>query len=227
MKILLSLMLMSQVLIAAPIHNAIESGDIAEVARLIKLGADVNAANYYGDIPLHMAANNGHVEIAELLIRHRANVDAVDSDGRTPLHIAVIHGHINIINLLIEAGANVGAANEITCIEAGYSGRTEKARRLLIGLLLFDQILADHDGETPEEIAIDDMSYMDDEDMLYDPEPIKQKTIRTYENYYDLQILAARVVNKIGITQDQLKILPYTAQCLITKIIEDGEPEKD
>ena len=38
---------------STPLHEAAESGNVAELTRLIEAGADVNAQNKFGMTPLH------------------------------------------------------------------------------------------------------------------------------------------------------------------------------
>ena len=87
-----------------PLHYAVVDGDLAEVTRLINLGADVNAREDGGRSPLHFAAGNGFVAIAGLLLVAGAEVDAI-SEGYTPLDAAIVTGHENVAHLLRLSGA--------------------------------------------------------------------------------------------------------------------------
>ncbi len=60
---------------ADPIHIAVKKGDTAEVKRLIKAGADVNAQDEHGSTLLHVAAYRGKTEIALALIKAGAIKD--------------------------------------------------------------------------------------------------------------------------------------------------------
>ena len=42
---------------------AFGAGDVAKINRLIKAGANVNAADKDGEIPLHKAALEGHTDV--------------------------------------------------------------------------------------------------------------------------------------------------------------------
>ncbi len=87
-----------------PLHYAVVDSDLAEVTRLIDLGADVNAREDGGRSPLHFAAGNGFVAIVGLLLVAGAEVNAI-SEGYTPLDAALVGGHENVAHLLRLSGA--------------------------------------------------------------------------------------------------------------------------
>ena len=97
--------------------KAISIGRLVDVRRLVDCGADVNAANKYGDSLLHMAARTGNVAIAEFLVSKGAAVNAdadnrpTDQIGYTPLLWAAECGHVDMVRFLISKGADVNAAN--------------------------------------------------------------------------------------------------------------------
>ena len=55
---------------------------------LLKLEAEINAMDKYGQQPLHLACNKGYAETGCLLLSHGSDVRAVDHTGKTPLHAA-------------------------------------------------------------------------------------------------------------------------------------------
>ena len=62
-------------------------GNLAEVNRLIKDGANPNA-NDDGYTALRAAAGEGYVEIVKILLSVWANPNAVDNDGKTVFYFA-------------------------------------------------------------------------------------------------------------------------------------------
>ena len=77
--------------------------------RLLRNGADANAADHDGWTPLHWACQNGHGDVARLLlVDHGADANAADNTGETPLHVACSGGHGDIARLLLERGADPG-----------------------------------------------------------------------------------------------------------------------
>jgi len=90
------------------LHEAAESGDLAEVKRLIAQGADVNASD--GDevrTPLLAAADGGHAEVVKLLLKNGAKVDMGDSYGYTPLYYAIWSDDEAAVKSLVSSGADV------------------------------------------------------------------------------------------------------------------------
>jgi hypothetical protein len=73
---------------ATPLHYAALSGNASLVARLVALGADVNAENHGGVTPLMNAASNDDVAVAGVLLRGgaRANDRTLDAAMTADAH---------------------------------------------------------------------------------------------------------------------------------------------
>ena len=113
-----------------PLIVAIQEGDEAEAARLIREGADVGATDdELGRTPLHWAARKNAAETAKVLIENGADVNAKSkngdthflkrlsrerdfSEGQTPLHDAAKFNAADVLKLLIENGAEVGREDD-------------------------------------------------------------------------------------------------------------------
>ena len=82
------------------ITRSTESGGLAAVQLCLELGANVNAANKYGDTALHGAAWRERADsIIQLLIEKGANINAKNNRGWTPLVISEgIHTGGNFIH---------------------------------------------------------------------------------------------------------------------------------
>lgn len=76
---------------AQPLIAAIEAGDLATVAKLLKAGESPSASDEDGNGLLHLAVQAGHVagRMGELLAEHGVDVNAKNDWGDAPLHVAV------------------------------------------------------------------------------------------------------------------------------------------
>lgn len=91
-----------------PMVDAARDGDLAQVDRLLKLGADVDGEADDGrGTALIGAAAEGHTAVALLLIRRGADVNKAASyfghRDEAPLEAAA--GHSEIVSILKNAGA--------------------------------------------------------------------------------------------------------------------------
>ncbi|MDE2981467.1 MAG: ankyrin repeat domain-containing protein [Gemmatimonadota bacterium] len=94
----------------SPVADAAQRGDLAVVRRLLRDGADVNAAQGDGMTALHWAAERGNHELAEVLLYAGARVDAGTRIGHyTPLHLAARAAHGQVVALLLDADADPDA----------------------------------------------------------------------------------------------------------------------
>ncbi len=111
-------------------------GDRDLLRELLRLGADVNAAQGDGMTALHWAAERGDRDAAEMLLVAGANPEAVTRIGKyTPLHLASKSGSASIVARLIDAGGDVQATTSNTGVTplhlAAASGGAEAVELLL------------------------------------------------------------------------------------------------
>ena len=92
--------------------QAVQSGDIAAVRRLLNGGANVKIRGDFGDTALHWAAGWPSPEMVKLLIAHGADVNAGDMNGDTPLFVAAFNNASDTAEFLIAHGANVNIKGE-------------------------------------------------------------------------------------------------------------------
>lgn len=96
----------------ASLVDLIRAGDRAGALELIRLGADVNAAQADGSTALHWAVHNVDEELVELLLSREADPAVKNRYGATPLAEAVRIANASLVDMLLEAGADPEAANE-------------------------------------------------------------------------------------------------------------------
>src|SRR5262249_29513033 len=133
---------------------AARDGKRDEVERLLKQGADSNAADIDGEGPLHAAARSGQVAILEALLAHGANPDMKALYGITPLHVSVLYGQTLSAQALLrnKASANVqDLFGKSPLHDAVLRGDVE-----LVAVLLdfgANPVAADDNGATPLKLA--------------------------------------------------------------------------
>src|SRR5262245_60282027 len=93
----------------APVAAAAMRGDSDEVRKLLRGGADVNAAQGDGMTALHWTALNGDLKTMDALLVAGAATEALTRVGAfTPLHLASSRGQAAAITRLLDAGSKVG-----------------------------------------------------------------------------------------------------------------------
>jgi uncharacterized protein (DUF433 family) len=85
--------------------RAAQDGNKEIVSSFIARGANVNAADEFGDTALLVASDTGHANVVALLLEKGADVNVKDCDGKTPLHLASKRGHEAVRRLLLDHGA--------------------------------------------------------------------------------------------------------------------------
>jgi len=94
------------------LHEAVYAGNVAEVRRLIKAGADPRAANVFGATPMMLAAVRGDTAMLGVLLAAGADVDSPNDEGQTALMAVARTGHVEAAKLLLKAGADIHAREQ-------------------------------------------------------------------------------------------------------------------
>lgn len=116
------------------LHHAAAFGTTTILEALLKAGADIEAANRFGQHPLHWAFDS--VERTGLLLGKGAAIDSRAHDGRTALYLAASQRRSgDVLRLLLDKGANVELATT--------NGRTPLMAAAAGGLVPLIQMLLD------------------------------------------------------------------------------------
>lgn len=113
---------------------AAESGDIAEVARFIAAGADVNVRDSRRRTPVMAATHANQVEVVRMLIEAGADVDLQDDMTDNVFLYAGAEGLLEILQLAVKAGASTKLTNRYggsALIPAAERGHVEVVREIL------------------------------------------------------------------------------------------------
>ncbi|GIV09271.1 MAG: hypothetical protein KatS3mg019_1362 [Fimbriimonadales bacterium] len=122
--------------------QAVESGDLEQVQRVLTGGAVVNARTKSGLTALSIAVIRGYDEIALLLIDKGASLDARDKSGdrenrtpgNSPVHYAAIYGRTRVLQAMLDKGVspNLRDRNGRTLLMmAAENGRLDTVKMLL------------------------------------------------------------------------------------------------
>jgi ankyrin repeat protein len=114
--------------------DAAERADAAAVQKLIRDGADANAAQVDGTTPLHWAVHHDDAAMVAALLRAGAKANAVNRYGVPPLAQACSNGNPAIVKLLLDAGADANGTlkgGETMLMVAARAGNVAVVKALL------------------------------------------------------------------------------------------------
>ena len=77
-----------------------ESGNLVEVRKSLKKGANPNKEIIKGKTAIHIAALHGHLAIVNLLLEKGVDINKTDQYGITPIYLAAAQGHLAIVEVL-------------------------------------------------------------------------------------------------------------------------------
>ncbi len=116
---------------ATAIRLAVQHGDVAELERVVRQGANPNARDTFGDAVL---LDVREPALAAALVRLGANVDVRNREnGDTPLIRAARMGIVDVVKVLLAARADVHAAT--TSGETAWSAATRGGHAEVLALL--------------------------------------------------------------------------------------------
>ncbi|XP_053407058.1 fibronectin type 3 and ankyrin repeat domains 1 protein-like isoform X2 [Mercenaria mercenaria] len=99
---------------SAPIHWAVDGGNVKLLDWMIEDGADVNLRDMNsGWTPLIRCASvTGHRDIGLSLLQNSADINAQDKDGKTALMLSILNGHQALLEVLLKKNADIKLKNE-------------------------------------------------------------------------------------------------------------------
>jgi ankyrin repeat protein len=121
---------------STPLHWAAYRNDLAGADRLLRAGANVNAATDLGVTPLWAASLNGTGALVKRLLDAGADPNAALLSGETPLMVAARSGNAAAVSALLAKGANpdaAGARGQTALMWAVSQKHAEVVRLLLAG----------------------------------------------------------------------------------------------
>ncbi|MDA0999718.1 MAG: ankyrin repeat domain-containing protein [bacterium] len=126
------------------LHAAAAKGDAAEIGRLAKGGANLNARDGHGRTPLMVAAYGGHHAAARSLIESGADLNARDQARYDVITIAAVANDLKMLRIAIAAGANTGLITSpydgTALIAAAHLGHAEIVQALIKGKAPLDHV---------------------------------------------------------------------------------------
>ena len=100
---------------------------LKKVKYLVRLGADVNAKDNWGETVLMNATRDGNLDMVKYLAKNGADLDAKDKYGWTALIKAAQKGQIGVVKYLAENGADIEARDNYERTALDIARKWEKA----------------------------------------------------------------------------------------------------
>jgi ankyrin repeat protein len=126
------------------LHAAAAQGDPAEIERLVKTGAAIEARDGHGRTPLHVAAFMHQGDAARALLRLGADANALEAQKYDIVTIAAVADDVPMLKLALAGG---GSAKNITSpyegtalIAAAHLGHDEVVRLLIAAKAPLDHV---------------------------------------------------------------------------------------
>ena len=121
---------------ATALHWAVHWDDLETADRLIRAGANSNAANDFGVTPLSLACANANTAMVRRLLQAGANPNAAASTGESALMTAARTGNVDVVKALLAKGADANArekARNQTALMWAVAEQHPEIVRLLAG----------------------------------------------------------------------------------------------
>ncbi|MFN3656254.1 MAG: ankyrin repeat domain-containing protein [Pseudolabrys sp.] len=142
------------------LHAAAAKGDTAEIERLVKAGAAVDARDGMRRTPLHVAIYRHHGEAARALVKLGADPNAFDAQRYDIVTIAAVADDVPMLKLSLELGCKAGNVTSpydgTALIAAAHLGHDEVVRMLIAAKAPLDHVNNLHWTALIESIVLGD-----------------------------------------------------------------------
>lgn len=126
------------------LHAAAAKGDVAEIEKLVKSGAPVDARDNRARTPLHVAAFMQKPKAAGALIRFGADANALEAQKYDIVTIAAVADDLPMLKVALEGGCKPGNITSpyygTALIAAAHLGHDEVVRTLIAAKAPLDHV---------------------------------------------------------------------------------------
>jgi ankyrin repeat protein len=126
------------------LHAAAAQGNLEELQRLVRSGADINASDANGRTPLHVAAFAGHRPVAQGLLAAKADAGRLDRQRYDAVTIAAVRDDAAMVKTLLDNGASAKLVTSIydgtALIAAAHLGHDGVVKELIRGGAPLDHV---------------------------------------------------------------------------------------
>ena len=94
--------------------------DLEFIDSLLRVGADINVTDIYGQTIMHEVAREWSVGVAQACLERFADIDKADKYGRSPLHLACAVNYPEMIEWLVTNGGEQNCLYFISLLVSHY-----------------------------------------------------------------------------------------------------------
>jgi ankyrin repeat protein len=126
------------------LHAAAAQGDVAEIEKLVKSGAPIDARDGRARTPLHVAAFMQKPEAARVLMRLGADANALEAQKYDIVTIAAVADDVPMLKVALDGGCKAGNITSpyygTALIAAAHLGHEEVVRTLIAAKAPLDHV---------------------------------------------------------------------------------------
>ena len=126
------------------LHAAAAKGDVAEIEKLVKSGAPIDARDVRARTPLHVAAFMRKPEAARALMQLGADANALEAQKYDIVTIAAVADDVPMLKVALEGGCKAGNITSpyygTALIAAAHLGHDEVVRTLIAAKAPLDHV---------------------------------------------------------------------------------------